>query len=393
MPPSATGGGCASPASSCDDDETLAHARERLLAAIRLRAPLEPPRPPDDEDDLFLDEVPVPTKRRRLQKTGGQDRTSRPVATSESCSDSSDDDSSDECDSSDLEVAAGANEEETAAEEGPEEEEDPYVRLGLRKPTPAAPLLSAAAATGAAWAYCTAQSRPAWSTSQLAEEEAERERRANDQSLAAIESELALSRHEGPSSAPPVERTPHEPRATQKRGPTPVTVQAAATMATDTDAADQERLLPVHDHPHSGGVRPTRTPPSAAAALGAVPLARHAAAASQGVGGGRIGGAGTAAAASGGLRTLMQANFPARPGLNPTIRGATFRQAGSGPSSLREATGSAGLQALAKRHGWKLLPTSGGATASHAEDATSSQSGPSVSRQFLAAARTAMGGA
>lgn len=320
-------------ASSGDEDETLAHAKERLMREKReLRAAKSVAASAVDDDDILQESAAkAPNKRRRLKKI---------------VDDSSDAD--DENDSSAEEQQSAEEEEEQEDEDAEEESEDPYVRLGLRKATPPAPLLSEAAAHGAVWAYTAPQSRPKWSTAHLSCDAAEAEQRRNDLSLAGIESELSLSKHETHQTMKPAlpGAAPAEPSLTagfESSSFPPPLPSSAAAMRTDNTTSD-----------------------SATPLFTAAPARRHlahlpstATAARSGSVGARRGPPGSGIA-TGGLTRLMQGRFPARNGLNPSIRGATIRQIPHAPQALRDATGSSGLQALAHRHGWKMV-TSGGA--------------------------------
>ena len=95
---------------------------------------------------------------------------------------------------------------------------DPYVRLGLKAPLPPAPLLTAAAALGARLQGCSEQKRPSWSSAHLQEEEVEAERKANDVSLAALESKQPLDSHlrggRAVATAAAEKAEPQQPRST-----------------------------------------------------------------------------------------------------------------------------------------------------------------------------------
>jgi len=333
-------------ASSGAEDETLEHARERLRQARA--AAIESTKKDDDDDDILEeDAVPMGSKRRRLKRAyPASDADGDRENSSDASSQSEDED-----------------EDEDEGEDAEESDEDPYVRLGLKKKLPPAPLLSEAAAHGAVWAYCSehlAQKRPSWSTAHLSCDAAEAEQRNNDKSLATIESELTLSKHEthAPPKPPPAPAVPIAPALGAE--PAPTEASAAEPGLEPFSIAKPPRAPPppssvaaVRAHasaPHDG-----TTPVFTAA-----PARRHAAHLPASASAVRIGAGisrhGTpASAASGGLTRLMKGRFPARTELNPSIRGATVRQMPSVPQPLRDATGSAGLQALAQRHGWRMV--------------------------------------
>ena len=251
----------------------------------------------------------------------------------------------------------------------PEPAEHPALRdQRARKHRQPAPLLEAAAEVGAVWTACVEQRRPQWSSAHLSREAAEREARANDLSQAHLEADVALERHERPSAPPPPPPPPPPQQQQQQRAPPPAP-QAAAASAPAAPAAAPPRQPPGPPSQPSqqrGGVAVRRatmpalpTPPSAATAPRAVGVHATAAACRRPPGSGGPG--------SGTLTQMLKSRGHSRP-VSMAIRGASFgASAAPREASLRAATGSSGLEALARQHGWRFLaagstPTGAGAT-------------------------------
>ena len=288
-----------------------------------------------------------------------------------------------------------------------EASEDLYVRHGLRAAPPPAPLLSAAAAVGAVWTYCTEQSRPTWSTSHLPSERIETEQRAHDLSLAALESELALSRHEtyaqkkpaAPVKAPEMHASTAQPSSRGSPQPPPPPHDPAPTPA--ASAAPTDNTPP--GCPSSSLA--TSSLVARRAQLSATAARRHSSVLPSGVARATARGVAAASATAsasvtpGALTQLVKSRSVPSLGcaLNPAIRGATVRMPQGGipaaPPPLREATGRAGLEAIAQRHGWKFVNASAAAAPLRVGGGGLGRQLPrdNSSRQFLAS--TAAGAA
>lgn len=284
------------------EDETLTSARARLLRAVRHRAVQHED---DDAHDLLCHPNVQPEKRRRrLHKLSENSTTDSERGTSDSDADSSrsDDDAADDVSESDDAVNLS-------------------ISLGLREPSAPAPLLSEAAAVGAVWKYCPDSGRPAWSTSQMSTDAVEAEQRANDRTLAVVEAELMLSRHEAPARVTPA--VPSHVRAPEGASARHSTPPSAAAIESGHAAAALARRA------HAAHHRAPSQPPR-----------------SSSVGGPRPSVALGSGGSSSSLTKLMRSRFPSRGDL--LLRTSSLRP--PSPTGLRDATGSAGASALARRH-------------------------------------------
>ena len=150
---------------------------------------------------------------------------------------------------------------------------DPYVRLGLKAPLPPAPLLTAAAALGARLQGCSEQKRPSWSSAHLQEEEVEAERKANDVSLAALESKQPLDSHlrggSAVATAAAEKAEPQQPRASapeeQRQRVAPAEPRPTSVGASRPSAASSTSTPPFADPKFAR--RPQQQGPSRLSAL------------------------------------------------------------------------------------------------------------------------------
>ena len=355
-----------SASSSGEEDETLASARERILAKIRDdAAPTADAAPTtkDDDDDILVaegdDDDDVAPKRRRLQKQAthpavknvcSKKRASRARDDSDSdASESEDSHSVSDDDVSGVSSDASDGDESDAASDGDDasDSEDPYLRAGLRQPAPPAPLLSEAAATGAVWTVLAEQKRPSWSRAHMPSESQQAEERANAQTLAAVESAVALSKHDTAL------RDAHAAAASYTRGGPP--------------------SVPLQQPPPPPP--PPQEPPPLTAMRSSL-LARS----------GNVPGLRASAPGSAGAP---------KPRFRPSVRGDTIKPGLAAGRPLAGVSSGGGLAALARRHGLKPEPAR--AAAAGTTPLTSGRGGAkaaappafrgagSGSRQFVAA--------
>jgi hypothetical protein len=302
-----------------------------------------------------------------------------------------------------------------------------------------APLLQEATSVGAVWTACAAQPRPAWSRALQPTKAVEEEERRNHLSMAAVESRHGLSKHNATArdedvhlaasraaaEAAEIARARAQPTASAKPGG--ATRVAAAGGAPKHAEPARGTAAPAAP---PGAPRPPLFPRASAASQSSMPKTASPAAAKDaphGVGAAapepRIGvrrtreesdtstppppappmhnGASAAAkfaqrvqqsgkqpcplgpSGSGATRPLLPSMMRSRLPQASAVRcGGLLPSAVRMPSSLRESTGSAGLQALAKGNAWSFVSTS--RTAS-----TSNLRAGSGARQVAAAANGA----
>lgn len=304
-----------------------------------------------------------------------------------------------------------------AAKSAREYEEEEARRLTKREKQQvrtAAPLLQETLAVGAVWTACAAPPRPAWSRSLQSAAKIAEEDKANHVSMAAVESRHGLSKHNTTArdeethlaAARSAAKVAEEARAS---------AEAAGKEALDrsnhSSVAPKPQTAPrphderrSNDSGHTAGDAAaasdgwtgaaTSTPPSAFESHAATWRNRRAQPAPlrsdglsekpSGLGGsggpfstGSSGGSG----GSGGTRPMLSSMMRSR--LPRVSRNGSLHTAMRLPSSLRDSTGSAGLQALAKGNSWSFVSTS--RTAS-----TSNLRSNSGARQVAAAASGAL---